>query len=100
MYTSSKFTWYGSYVTDFSGTPGKESVTTISGIDLTHLAGGTTFEVGRSEVTLGISWAFGEQDVPRFNDFELEDLGDAVRDPEAISTLKASRLKFIFGLDN
>jgi hypothetical protein len=97
LYTSSKFTWYGSYVTDFSGTPGKESATTISGIDLTHLSGGTSFTIGRSEFTLGLSWAFGEQEVPRLVDFNVEDPGDDIRDPEASSLVKASRLKFIVG---
>jgi hypothetical protein len=97
LHASPKVSWYGSYVKDFSGAPKEESVTTLSGMDISHISGGTSFAVGRSEFTLGISWATGKQDVSRLINFEPDDPDDAVLKPEGTAIARVSRLKFIFG---
>jgi hypothetical protein len=62
-------------------------------MDLRQLSGGAVFGVGRTEFTLGLSYAYGNEQVPQFIDFKP----GQILNPDGKATLKVNRLKFIFG---
>jgi hypothetical protein len=97
FYAAEKISYYGSFVRDFSAAPKEKSETTLSGFDLYHIAGGTTFQVVGPEITLGLSLAFGEQEIDRLVNLDPENPGEPIRDGDEKALLKVRRLKFIFG---
>jgi len=73
VHLNEKFSGYGSFATDFSAltpetVPVYEGSTQVSASsstwDLLTFAGGTALKVARAEVTLGLSYTFGKQDLP------------------------------------
>jgi hypothetical protein len=53
---------YGSFTTDFSSAT-EHSDLAATGYNLHHVAGGGTFGVGRSDITLGLGYAWGQEDI-------------------------------------
>ena len=53
-----------SFVTDFSARmPETETNLTVSTWNIYHISGGTTFKVGNSDLTLGLEYAFGSEEI-------------------------------------
>lgn len=80
---------YASFRSDFSAAPGRgESDLTVGDWDLWHLGGGMSFGVGKSDMTVGLVYAFG-------------DSGPAplLADPEQELKLEFRRLTLLIGFD-
>jgi hypothetical protein len=64
FFSSESLILSGSFVTDFSARiPGTETNLTVSTWDIYHISGGTTFKVGNSDLTIGLEYAFGSEDI-------------------------------------
>jgi hypothetical protein len=89
----------GSFVTDFTASkPGSETNLSLSRWDIYHISGGTTFEVKKVDVTLGLAYSFGSETVQRLFNLsnpDEESLLGAVADTE----LSIRRIKFLFGFN-
>lgn len=78
--------------------PDSETNLTLSRWDIYHISGGTTFEVKKVDVTLGLAYSFGSETVQRLFNLsnpEEESLLGAVADTE----LRYRRIKFLFGFN-
>jgi hypothetical protein len=86
---------YVSYVTDRSSRdPGSDVA--VTGFDIRHVAGGATFGIRRSEFTLGIAYAWGDEEVSQEVDLDPGD-GGSVVDPGNNATLTYQRISFVLG---
>ena len=80
---------FGGFRSDFSAAPDRgESDLAVSDWDLWHIAGGVSFAIGKSSMTLGTVYAFGSSEASPV----LVDQEDPIK-------LGFSRLTFILGFD-
>jgi len=64
FFSNESLTFSGSFATDFSARiPGTETNLTVSTWDIYHISGGTTFKIGNSDLTLGLEYAFGSNEI-------------------------------------
>jgi hypothetical protein len=97
-FLSERFSGFGSFVTDYSAyVPQTETNLALSTWDIYHIAFGTVFSVGRAELTLGATYAFGSDNVERLADFSGASEDNQLRGEGDKTKLTYSRLKFIFG---
>ena len=86
---------YGSFITDFSAANSRSiRNTTVTNWDLFQFAAGTSFEIKKVELNLGVTHEFGSREVPPPTSEDNAILG--VSDPEDIK-LSTNITKFIFG---
>ena len=86
---------YASFVTDRSARTDESQLAT-TGFDIYHAATGGTFPAGRLDVTLGVSYGWGSEDVSQRIDLDPDE-EDAVVDPGRSVDLLYRGLTFIFG---
>ena len=86
---------YVSLVTDHSSSSELSDVA-VTGFDIQHLAGGAAFQVRRSEFTVGLAYAWGDEQVDQRIDLDPGD-GGSVLDPNEKRTLRYQRISFVFG---
>jgi hypothetical protein len=80
---------YGSFRSDFSAAPDRgESNLAITDWDLWHLGGGLSFGIGKTDMTIGAIYAFGNSEP-----------SPILNDPDDQVTLGFNRLTFIIGFD-
>jgi hypothetical protein len=87
----------GSFVTDFSARiSDTETELAISSWNFYHISGGATFKVGKSDLTLGLEYAFGTNNITQ--PINLTDPG-AGDDPDLVkkAEVKSTRIKFLIG---
>jgi len=97
-YDASEHTsWYASVITDNSGVKaGSGTNFAVSSIDYINVTGGGIFSVGRSKITLGLGYAFGNSPIS-FTDNPI--LNAATRGRYAVATdtkLTSTRMRVIF----
>jgi hypothetical protein len=89
----------GGVITDKSAfEPGTATNIALSRWDLIHISGGATFNVAGSEIALGVSYAFGSEDVPQPVALALPNGTLAVGNGE-IYNFRERRIKFLFGFN-
>ena len=97
FFSSESLSFSGSFVTDFSARiPGTETNLTVSTWDIYHISGGATFKVGKSDLTIGLEYAFGSREIKQqidITDPGNEENGDIVKEPE----VKIQRIKILIG---
>ncbi len=87
----------GSFVTDFSARiPGTETNLSVSTWDIYHISGGTTFKVGNSDLTLGLEYAFGSNEINQ--GIDITDPGND-QNPDIVkkSGVTIQRIKILIG---
>jgi hypothetical protein len=89
---------YLSYATDFSASiPDTKTNLTVSTWDIYHLSGGASFQIGKTEITAGLNYAFGSAKVKgpvKLPQGEIQgDLADLLEN----SDVDYTRLKFLIG---
>jgi hypothetical protein len=89
------FVGYLSFTSDVSAF-NAESDVSATGFDVYHATGGGTFKVGRSNLTLGISYAWGSEKILQRIDLNPGE-EDPVIDPSDQVELDFSRATFIIG---
>lgn len=90
----------GGVTTDKSShQPGTTTNLALSRWDLTHISGGATFKVGNSEIALGLSYAFGREDIPQPFDILSPNNGSNAVGPTETSTFRERRIKFLIGFN-
>lgn len=95
---SKRFQGYGSFVTDFSAAvPGTDTNLAISTWNIYHLTGGASFLIGTSEITFGINYAFGSDDIQRPIDLAADDNSGQEADSNNQIKFSYNRIKAIFG---
>jgi hypothetical protein len=83
------------FVTDFSAhVPGAETNLSASSWDFYHLSGGASFIVGKSEVTLGLAYAFASEPIEQLINLPKSEVG-ATNEAEYVTT----RFKLLFGFN-
>jgi hypothetical protein len=92
-----KVSFAGSFITDFSASdPNAGSNLSFSNGDIYHISGGSYFNMGSSEITLGLSYSF-------YNDVidQIADIGnidpDKVKRVNSKAEVKFKRIKVLFG---
>jgi hypothetical protein len=66
---------------------------------LYHLAAGITFPVGKTDMTLGLSYTFGSDELETRIDLTPEDEGSSIITPTSNTTLISRRIKILFGFN-
>jgi len=97
FFSSEDLIFSGSFVTDFSAlVPDTEARLAVSTWDFYHISGGATFKVGKSDLTLGLEYTFGSDDIEQ--PIDLTDPNTS-NNPEIIKTAKvnSSRIKVLIG---
>ena len=95
--SSENLTISGSFVTDFSARiPDTESKLVVSSWDFYHISGGATFKIGKSDLTLGLEYASGTNNITQQIDLTDPNTGDDP-DLEKVSEVTSSRIKLLFG---
>jgi hypothetical protein len=89
---------YGSFITDNSGYVGGTGTTVaVSNWDLKHIMGGAAFSFLGNDITLGLGYTWGSQQLPNVQYLNSKD-GDAnVPNLDLDAKLKFERLKLIIG---
>jgi hypothetical protein len=97
FFSSEDFIISGSFVTDFSARiPDTETKLAVSSWNFYHISAGATFKVGKSDLTLGLEYAFGTNFVEQPIDLTDPGAGD---DPNLVieSEVKSTRIKLLIG---
>jgi hypothetical protein len=98
IYFKKKLNGYASFVTDYSAAvPGTETNLAISFWDIYHLAAGLAFTLRRSEITVGVNYAFGNDNLKRSLSFPEFTVSDNLEDFLQNAELSYRRLKFLIG---
>jgi len=94
---SERTSWYASVITDNSGAKtGSGTNFAVSSIDYINLTGGGIFSVGRSKITLGLGYAFGNSPIS-FSDNSILNAATGGRYTVAEDTkLTSTRLRALF----
>lgn len=89
--------WYASVITDNSGAEtGSGTNFAVSSIDYINVTGGGIFSIGRSKITLGLGYAFGNSPIS-FTDNPILDAATGGQYTVATgTTLTSTRLRLIF----
>ena len=89
----------GSYVTDFSAAvPGDAGYLSSSTWDIHHFSAGTSFTVGKTEVTLGLAYSYASDKITQVVDLEGDNNSNPV-DVRNTSTVELNRIKLLFGFN-
>jgi hypothetical protein len=97
--------FYTSYSTDFSYVPsdikyftdfGFESYNSTFRADINHAAAGFVLKLKRADITLGTTYAWARESIPRPVDFPDEGEDDPIFDSDDTADLLWSRWRFIF----
>ncbi|HEX9251154.1 MAG TPA: hypothetical protein VF870_02880 [Ignavibacteriaceae bacterium] len=92
-----KFSLAGSFITDFSANDtNAESNISLSRWDIYHISGGSYFNIGSSEITLGLSYSFGNDVIRQIADIGNPDNGTGDR-VKTNSDVRFTRIKILFG---
>jgi hypothetical protein len=78
-------------------TPNSAENTAISTWNIYHVNGGASFRVKKAELTVGINFSFGNDQVPRRVDFDDTGDGDYLNGSSAKAKFTYSRIKMLFG---
>ena len=71
-----KFSIAGSFITDFSANDtNAETNIALSRWDIYHISAGSYFNIGSSEITLGLSYSFGNDVIRQIADIGNPDTG-------------------------
>lgn len=90
---------YLSFRTDYSAaSPGIDVNSSLSAWDLYHFASGASFNVGRYDVTLGGSFAFGDLTTPRTLEFVPGDAIGRGLEPPGSARVDYYRLTLVLGV--
>ena len=92
-------TWvFGSFSTDFSGADSDfENNLTLTNYDIYHIKIGTSFKSGKSEFTLGIGYAFGENDIERLGDIAVTTEGAPLVTVGNVTSVEYEQIELILG---
>jgi hypothetical protein len=97
FFSSENLIFSGSFVTDFSARiPGTSTRLAVSTWNFYHISGGATFKLGKSDITLGLEYAFGSNTITQpidLTDPNAEDDPDLLKESKVTST----RIKFLIG---
>lgn len=97
FFSSENLIFSGSFVTDFSArVPDTETNFSVSSWDIYHISGGATFKIGKSDITLGLEYAFGSRDIEQpidITDPGNSDNANIVKQSEVTT----QRIKFLIG---
>jgi hypothetical protein len=87
----------GSFVTDFSArVPNTETnMASANTWNVYHISAGTSFPVGKSEITLGLSYSFGSDDFK--NEIDITPDPNEEADSSRITKVVFNRIKVLFG---
>ena len=89
-----KFSLAGSFITDFSANDtNAESNISLSRWDIYHISGGSYFNIGSSEITLGLSYSFGNDVIRQIANIGNPDTGTGDRLTQ-LQMLSLPALKF------
>ena len=96
-FANENLTFSGSVVSDYAASVenSQTNLAPASGFDLIHLAAGSSFKIGKSEITVGAVYSVGSQIIK--NDVNiLPDSGSSI---ERDSEMKFSRIKLLLGFE-
>jgi hypothetical protein len=94
----SGFMGYGSFIADFSAADSvPQRDLSLSDWDIYQFSAGTRLQVNRSEVTLGLAYAFGRKEAQRRVDFSGASEENQLRGELSDARFKYTALKFILG---
>jgi hypothetical protein len=92
-----KFSIAGSFITDFSANDtNAETNIAISRWDIYHISAGSYFTIGGSEITLGLSYSFGNDVIKQIADIGNPNNGTGSK-LNTTSDVKFTRVKVLFG---
>jgi hypothetical protein len=92
-----KFSIAGSFITDFSANDtNAETNIALSRWDIYHLSAGSYFNIDGSEITLGLSYSFGNDVIRQIADIGNPDTGTGSK-LNTTSDVKFTRVKVLFG---
>lgn len=92
-----RFSIAGSFITDFSANDiNAESNISMSRWDIYHISAGSYFNIGSSEITLGLSYSFGSDVIKQIADIGNPDTGTGNK-LNTTSDVKFTRIKVLFG---
>lgn len=92
-----KFSIAGSFITDFSANDtNAETNIALSRWDIYHISAGSYFNIGSSEITIGLSYSFGNDVIRQIADIGNPDSGTGSK-LNTTSDVKFTRLKVLFG---
>jgi len=98
FYLKEKLWLYASFVTDFSASiPDTKTNLGISTWDIYHLSGGVLFTIGRSDVTLGINYAFGTSELRGPVNLPEGEFQNKIINAFEDSAVTYNRVKLLFG---
>jgi len=96
-FNSESLIFSGSFVTDFSAQiPESETNLTVSTWDIYHISGGITFKINKSDLTLGLEYAFGSKNIKQPIDITHPGAGGK-SDLVEKSKVTTRRIKFLIG---
>ena len=96
-FSNENLSFSASFVTDFSArVPNTETQLVVSNWNFYHISGGATFKLGKSDITLGLEYAFGSNKIKQ--PINLTDPNNE-EDPDLVNESKvtSSRIKFLIG---
>ena len=94
---NNKFSIAGSFITDFSANDANaETNIALSRWDIYHISAGSYFNIGSSEITLGLSYSFGNDVIRQIADIGNPDSGTGTK-LNTSSDVKFTRIKVLFG---
>jgi hypothetical protein len=92
-----KFSIAGSFITDFSANDtNAETNIALSRWDIYHISAGSYFNIGGSEITLGLSYSFGNNVIRQIADIGNPDTGTGTK-LNTTSDVQFTRVKVLFG---
>lgn len=98
VHLSDHFSSYSGFATDFSAAvPESETNLSLSVWDIYHMAVGTVVSIGSTELTLGATYAFGDEVLARPVDFTDPSEANQLIGSGKDATLIFRRVKFILG---
>lgn len=98
FYIKEKLWFYTSFVTDYSASiPESKTNHSVSTWDIFHLSGGVLFAVGRSEITIGMNYAFGDAKLRGPVDLPSGELQNDLSDILENTDVDYTRIKFLLG---
>jgi len=98
-FLNERFIISGGFTTDFTAFDPKSNTNlTFSTWDIYHLSGGTTFYVGKSEITLGLAYSFGSKKIEQLINLTPSGSNNSVG-IKSDTELKSNRIKILFGFN-
>lgn len=97
-YLNDNFRGYASFITDFSAAaPNSPANLTISTWDIFHINTGAAFKINKTELIVGLNYAFGHDNIHQRIDLTALENEDQLIDPERQAKFIFNRLKLVFG---